>query len=165
MKSLQAALQKQLDEANERAEKQQATVRQSWLDHQHPVSPNQSRHLSHSPLSDPRSLPSSQLSRLLTSPLNWNCRKEQGKALCQSPDAQLKLRRPDMYYNLRTCTYLSMLLASIVTTFPSIHSSCLMLHFLIQFHTRVSNISWKFHSVNQYIPFNKKVQHSLKVMS
>lgn len=28
MKSLQAALQKQLDEANERAEKQQATVRQ-----------------------------------------------------------------------------------------------------------------------------------------
>lgn len=29
MKSLQAALQKQLDEANERAEKQQATVRQS----------------------------------------------------------------------------------------------------------------------------------------
>lgn len=29
MKSLQAALQKQLDEANERAEKQQATVSQS----------------------------------------------------------------------------------------------------------------------------------------
>lgn len=39
MKSLQAALQKQLDEANERAEKQQATVRRRRPDHQHPVSP------------------------------------------------------------------------------------------------------------------------------
>lgn len=38
MKSLQAALQKQLDEANERAEKQQATVSQSSPDHKRPAS-------------------------------------------------------------------------------------------------------------------------------
>lgn len=37
MKSLQAALQKQLDEANERAEKQQATVRLGRPDRQHPA--------------------------------------------------------------------------------------------------------------------------------
>lgn len=75
MKSLQAALQKQLDEANERAEKQQATVRQSWPDHQHPVFSNHLRHLSHRSLSDPRLLASSQLSQLLASPLNWNSQK------------------------------------------------------------------------------------------
>lgn len=80
MKSLQAALQKQLDEANERAEKQQATVRQSRPDRQHPVVSNQHRHLSHRPQSDPVLLDSRQL--FLASPLNWNSQKWQERALC-----------------------------------------------------------------------------------
>lgn len=108
MKSLQAALQKQLDEANERAEKQQATVRQSWPDHQHPVSSNQPRHLSHRPLSDPCSLSSSQLTRLLASPLNWNSQKLQEKALCPLSNSHAKInKKRQRHYNLRTSTYLS----------------------------------------------------------
>lgn len=58
MKSLQAALQKQLDEANERAEKQQATVRRRRTDRQPPVPLKQACHLSHRPLGVPCSLPS-----------------------------------------------------------------------------------------------------------
>lgn len=123
MKSLQAALQKQLDEANERAEKQQATVRQCWPDHQHPVSPNQPSHLSHRPLSDRRSLPSSQLSRLLPSSLNWNSQQE--KALCLFPSVQAKIKKTGQrHYSPRTRTYLAIHL-SIYSDYLSIYSSLL----------------------------------------
>lgn len=67
MKSLQAALQKQLDEANERAEKQQATVRLRPTDRQHALPPKQACHLSHRALGVLRSLPSSLLLSIFTS--------------------------------------------------------------------------------------------------
>lgn len=103
MKSLQAALQKQLDEANEKAEKQQATVRQRWPHHQRSVSSNQPRHLSHSP---PwwSTLITQQLAFSSVSQLQTETLTQQEKTFCHILFFWLQFWNPDLmcilWYNI-----------------------------------------------------------------
>lgn len=126
MKSLQAALQKQLDEANERAEKQQATVRRRRPDHQHPVSPLTSAVTCHTGPSVIRAHYSSAAS-LAPVPrrFNWNSQKEQSGGFVPFPQSQgekkKKLKRPDS--GIITWEHVLIypsIIPSTVTTFPLI---------------------------------------------